>query len=148
MSTKKCRRGLVCLEGSAYCSLWPKSSPPPACGQGREGSTNQGPGKWVAYPRSLSYSGLGTCCKPPHSHQHSPTPHCKQELHAPCTHTHTQQSLLVVLMGIMGQTIHKCLAGDERLVMTDTQCLVLCLQIMTVCIFIALLLHSISCWYC
>lgn len=43
----------------------------------------------------------------------------------------------------MGQTKHKCLAGDERLVMTDTQCLVLSLQIITVHIFIALLLHSI-----
>lgn len=41
----------------------------------------------------------------------------------------------------MGQTKHKCLAGDERLVMTDTQCLVLSLQIITVHIFIALLLH-------
>ena len=43
--------------------------------QGREGSTNQGPGQWVAYPGSHSYSGLGTCCKPPHSLTSTPPPH-------------------------------------------------------------------------
>lgn len=51
-------------------------------------------------------------------------------------------------MEIVGQNIHKCLAGGEQLVMTDNQCLVLSLQIMALHIFIALLLHSISHWYC
>lgn len=43
--------------------------------QGREGSTNQGPGQWVPYPGSHSYSALGTCCKPPHSLTSTPPPH-------------------------------------------------------------------------
>lgn len=60
--------------------------------QGREGSTNQGPGKWVAYPRSHSSSGLGTCCQPPHSLTSTPPPHTVNRNCIPHIQTPTRSS--------------------------------------------------------